>query len=278
MGLLHVDTQVTRQGDRLVADVSRDWEIWGPNGGYVSSIALRAAGLLAPAGHRPASLSVQYVSVGGFGETECRVTPVKQGRTAWLLNIELVQQDKTFLQAQVWTVARDDGPEVMDAVMPDVPPPADLKTYGQHVAEHYGEAAPAPHVFWRNIEAKPLQWRPFEAPREVRPATLTQWYSFPGFEAGDDAFADFAQAVVLIDTLLWPTHHNALASPPDYIAPSLDLTIWFHEPPRGAEWLLLDAAADVARAGLIHGRSRLWTEDGRPVATGGSNLIYAPRR
>ncbi|WP_309089265.1 thioesterase family protein [Phenylobacterium sp.] len=278
MGLLHVDTQVSRQGDRLVADVSRDWEVWGPNGGYVSAIALRAAGLVAPPGHRPASLSVQYVSVGGFGETECRVTPVKQGRSAWLLNVELIQQEKVFLQAQVWSVARDDGPETAEAEMPDAPPPAALKTFRQHVVEHYGDAAPEPHVFWTNIDVKPLSWQPFEAPRTARPATLVEWFNFPGFDPGDDAFAAFAPAVVLIDTLLWPTHHRGRAQAPDYIAPSLDLTVWFHEPPRGAQWLLLDAVSDTARAGLIHGRGRLWTEDGRLVATGGSNLIYTPKR
>jgi len=30
------------------------------------------------------------------------------------------------------------------------------------------------------------------------------------------------------------------------------------------------------REGLIHGRSRIWTEDGRLVATGGSNLLHTP--
>lgn len=278
MGLLHVDTAVRRDGERLVADLSRDWELWGPNGGYVSAVALRAVGAVVPPGHRPATLSVQYVGVGGFGETECRVTPVKQGRSAWLVNVELAQAGKAFLQAQVWTVARDDGPEVLEASMPEAPPHAGLKTFDAHVREHYGDAAPEPHVFWRNIASKPTTWRPFEAPREARPATQVQWYSFPGFDAGGDPFCDFTQACVLIDTLPWPVHHSTKAEPPDYIAPSLDLTIWFHAPPAGAEWLLLDVAVDSARAGLIHGRCRLWTEDGRLVATGGSNLLHSPRR
>ena len=45
MGDLAADTAVEPLGDgRYRASVSRDWEIWGPMGGYIASIALRAAG------------------------------------------------------------------------------------------------------------------------------------------------------------------------------------------------------------------------------------------
>jgi len=278
MGRLHLDTAVRRDGERLVADLSRDWEIWGPNGGYVSAVALRAAGAAVPDGHRPATLSVQYVGVGGFGETECRVTPVKQGRSAWLVNVELVQAGKVFLQAQVWTTSRTDGPVTAEAVMPDVPGHETLMTYEEHAQRHYGDQAPPPHVFWSNFDGKPLKWQPFDGPRQPGLAQLSEWFRFRGFEPGDDPFLDFGRAVILLDTLIWPTHHRGLPEAPDYIAPSLDLTVWFHDPPGAAEWLLVDGVADTARAGLIHGHSRLWTEDGRLVATGGSNLLHTPRR
>jgi acyl-CoA thioesterase len=277
MGALQVDTAVRRDGERLVAELSRDWEIWGPNGGYVAAVALRAVGAVAPADHRPASMSVQYVGVGDFGEVECQVTPVKQGRNAWLCNVALRQKDRTFLQAQVWTTGKTDGPVVMEAVMPDVPAPATLKTYAEHARAHYGDDVPAPHGFWSNFEGKPLGWKPFEATREAGPSILHEWYSYVGYEPGD-VYLDFARAVILLDTLIWPAHHRGLAAAPDYIAPSLDLTLWFHEPAGAAEWLLVDGVADAARAGLIHGHSRLWTDDGRLVATGGSNLLHTPRR
>ena len=49
MGDLAADTAVTEVGEgRYTARLSRDWEIWGPMGGYVAATALRAAGAASP--------------------------------------------------------------------------------------------------------------------------------------------------------------------------------------------------------------------------------------
>src|SRR5437763_14095310 len=42
VGDLDLDTRVERNaaGDGFTATLSRDWEIWGPQGGYVASVAL----------------------------------------------------------------------------------------------------------------------------------------------------------------------------------------------------------------------------------------------
>jgi hypothetical protein len=72
MGTLQDDTALTARDGKLFVTLSQDWNIWGPNGGYVAAIALRAAGKVAPAGHRPSSISVQYLSVGKFEECEGR--------------------------------------------------------------------------------------------------------------------------------------------------------------------------------------------------------------
>jgi acyl-CoA thioesterase-2 len=45
MGDLAADTRVEQVGNgRYGAHLSSEWEIWGPMGGYVAAIALRAAG------------------------------------------------------------------------------------------------------------------------------------------------------------------------------------------------------------------------------------------
>ena len=40
-------TRVEGEGGRYLARLSEDWEIWGPNGGYLATFALRAAGKVA---------------------------------------------------------------------------------------------------------------------------------------------------------------------------------------------------------------------------------------
>lgn len=272
MGALQTDTAITRDGDRLTATLNADWNIWGPNGGYVASVALRAAGAVAPEGHRPATISVQYLSVARFDVVECQVTPVKTGRNAWLLNVALVQDGKTFLQAQVWTTNKQDGPTTVQAVMPEVAHPDSLKT----LAEHLGPDADPITGFWQNIDLKPLVFIPWGEPRPPEPAIHRDWYSFVGYELGD-AFLDACRPLILIDTLLWPTHHRGLAERPNYVAPSLDVTVWFHQAAGEADWLLIDAHADTAGSGLIHGHARIWTPDGRVVASGGSNLLHVAR-
>src|SRR3990167_3208049 len=155
MGRFHQDTALADVDGVLTATLSRDWEIWGPNGGYVAAIALRAAGSLAPEGHRPASFSCQYLSAGAFGPAQAQVRVLKAGRSAVCLAVELSQAGKTFLAAQVWTTNRDGGPAVAAAPCPDAPPAAALPTM-----ESYLPADAPRHPFWANFETRPVGWVP----------------------------------------------------------------------------------------------------------------------
>src|SRR3954454_20256380 len=65
MGDLAADTSLTGSVGRYKAKLSRDWEIWGPNGGYIASIALRAAGEHSRF-DRPASIVSNFLGVASF--------------------------------------------------------------------------------------------------------------------------------------------------------------------------------------------------------------------
>jgi len=273
MGKLQEDTALVERDGRLFANLSRDWEIWGPNGGYLAAIALRAAGARAPAGHRPATSSVQYLSVGTFEEVEAIVEPVRQGRSAWCFNVALVQQGKRFLQAQVWTTDRSGGPHTHELKMPDVPEPGTLKTYRELVPR-----ANDTRDFFDNYEIKPLKLFTRE---DSHPggAVIQEWFRFPGFDSGGEIFADCARPLQMIDTLLWPAHHRGIRSGyPNYIAPSLDVSVWFHDSPRNCDWLFIDVHSATAGDGLIHGMARVWSQDRRLLATGSSHMLVTPRR
>ncbi len=271
MGLFHQDSAVAEVDGVLTANLSKDWEIWGPNGGYVAAIALRAAGTLAPEGHRPASFSCQYLSAGAFGPARADVRVLKAGRSAVCIAVDLSQEGKTFLTAQVWTTNRDNGPEMAATPRPDSPPPGDLMPI-----EHYLPPDAPKHGFWINFEVRPIVWIPFG--QQIQPGEpIRQWQRFKDFEPVD-VFADYARSLVLIDTPLWPAHRRAQPPEADYIAPSLDLAVWFHEDPRGSAWLLSEARSEKAHGGLIHGTGQVWSEDGRLLASAGDHMLHTPRR
>lgn len=271
MGALQDDTALTQQGGRLTATLSRDWEIWGPNGGYLAAIALRAAGRAVPEGHRPATFSCQYLSSPPFGEVELRVEPARRRRQAWCLNVAMIESGRTHLQAQVWTTNRVAGPDHAGLKPPAAPPPAPLKPIEAYMPEGHVK-----HRFWQNIDSKPVRFAPPGTP-DLDGDFGRQWFKLVGFDAGGDPFLDCAQSLVMIDTLIWPTFWRTQPEPPSYIAPSLDLTVRLHEAPGASAWLLLDVQADAAKAGLIAGGARVWSGDGRLLATGGSQLLVVDR-
>ena len=79
VGDLERDTELSGKDGHYTAELSRDWEIWGPNGGYLSAIALRAAGAVAKI-RRPASFAGQFLRVAEFGKVDVRVSVPRAGR------------------------------------------------------------------------------------------------------------------------------------------------------------------------------------------------------
>lgn len=271
MGTLQDDTRIRTVGGKFTAEISRDWEIWGPSGGYLSAVALRAAGTVAPDDHRPASYSCQYLSAGSFGPIDIEAEPVRRGRTAWCIDVALIGGGKRFLQAQVWTTSKMDGPRKVDRRMPDVPGPDALRP-----VEELLPADTRQHPFSKHFDSRHvtfIDWKTFDP----RGSVAEHWYRFRDFDAEGDVFLDCARPLLMIDMMPWPAFHRGLEIKPDYIAPSLDVTAWFHEPPGASQWLLCDARSDVALGGLINGRVDVWSQDGRPIASGGSNLLHVAR-
>src|SRR3989442_1047214 len=79
------DTAVRGGGGRYQAALSADWEVWGPLGGYVAAIALRAIGTECP-GMRPASISCQFLAAAAFAETDVEVVALRAGKRSRALH------------------------------------------------------------------------------------------------------------------------------------------------------------------------------------------------
>jgi acyl-CoA thioesterase II len=147
MGDLAEDTALDQLGDgRYRATLSRDWEIWGPMGGYVAACALRAAGD-ASSQPLPASFSCHYLGVARFEPIDIRVEPRREGRAATSQRVEVTQSGRAVLDAMVWGTSEGPGLEHDETVPPDVPSPDDLPGRPPDSVR--------PYRFWDNLESRP---------------------------------------------------------------------------------------------------------------------------
>ncbi len=277
MGDLNTDTSVESTGEpgRYRTRFSRDWEIWGPSGGYLASVAMRAAGKESRL-PRPATFSCAYLAVGNFDdEVEITVTPIREAKRAQALRVQVEQAGRALLEAHVWVVDNDlSGLEHDVAVMPDVPGPDDLKSFDELFPDQKGGGP----RFWRNFERKPVRWIPPEEwPPDVVEPKSQLWLKFAPTPCFEDPWADAARYVVLLDTFQWPAAYGAhvLRGPelPAFIAPNLDFSARFHRAAPGSEWLLIDAHGPIAEGGLMTGESRVWSQDGRLLASAAGHLL-----
>ncbi|HVX21471.1 MAG TPA: thioesterase family protein [Acidimicrobiales bacterium] len=283
MGDLAVDTAVRpapgggvgdgtgRQPDgtgRFTATLSPEWEIWGPMGGYVAAVALRAAGAASPF-RRPATFACHYLAVARFEPVDLVVTVQRAARTALSQRVVMTQGDRTVLTAEVWSVGPVDGLEHHVAEPPDVPGPDGLAS----MAELQPDDWPW-FPFWNNLDYRPVAAREQWPPPGPLPARWQAWLRFRPTATFVDPWVDAARAVVLLDVVGWPSahQHHAWADPP-YIAPSLDLSVAFHEPAADADWLLADGHSPVAGDGLVGWNGRLWSPRRRLVATAGGQAL-----
>jgi len=273
MGDLNLDTTPTGAGGRYTIHISEDWRIWGPNGGYLAAVALRAAGLEAKI-KRPASIACHFLGVARFEEAEIEVRTVHSGRSSESLHVTMTQHGRPILQAIVRTAGEVPGVEHDFAIPPEVPPPDALKSFLEHVPEPPGPQVP----FWDNVDSRIIHTERVLDWDEPFPANLLEWYRFQPTPTFDDPFADASRYVILLDTFAWPTAANPhRGGSNEYQAVNIDVVAWFHRPAPESEWLLCDYESPVAHGGLVGAHGRVWSEDRRLNASGGAQCLCVPR-
>jgi len=255
-----------REGQPGRAVLSRNWEVWGPNGGYLSAIALRAA-MVRSRLPRPASFHGHFLAGGQFAPVDLHVQTLGGGKRAESLRVEIVQDGRTLLAASVWMV--DDGLRGYEhdfAEAPDVPGPDSLRPY-QELADDYDEW----YSIWRSMEGRPVRWG-HDDPGE--PISQT-WLRFNETPIADRQ-ADAVRQLFWLDFPGWNATIAAHPWPFPFLTPNLDLTVQFHRFAPEVEWTLADGNVLVAEDGLVGCVSRLWTEGGRLLATGTSKHVCRP--
>lgn len=265
-GDFDADTTVAGGDGRYRAVLSPRWEVWGPMGGYVAAVALRA--LAAEAGlPRPASFHCHFLSVARFAPVDLEVESLRRGKRAHALAVRMTQDGAPVLAASGWFVDGGLAGFVHDDVrMPDVPPPEALRSYAV-LSENYDEWYPV----WRTIDGHPARWS-----QEPGPPVWQTWMRLVRTPPLDPIL-QAARAAMWMDMMMWnaatPPH---VPWPVQYLAPNLDLAVSFHASAEEDEWLLCDAHAPFAGGGLVGCTGRVWTASGRLVASGTSTLFCRP--
>jgi acyl-CoA thioesterase len=256
---------VAGDGDRFRATLSPDWAVWGPNGGYLAAIALRAAMLRSRAA-RPASFQCQFLAPGEFGPVDIHVAPSGGGKRAEALHVEMMQGERLLLRASAWMVADElQGYRHDFSAAPQIAAPAALRGY-QELADDYDQWYP----IWRSIEGRPLVWH--------QPPGHPQWQTWLRFSDTifTDRRGDAMRQLFWLDFPGWNATIAAHAWPFPFLTPNLDLTAQFHHFDPDSAWILADGVALLAEDGLVGCVSRLWSERGVLLATGTSQHVCRP--
>lgn len=260
-------TRVEGSGERYVAELSDAWEIWGPNGGYLAAIALRAAGRAAQI-PQPRSFYCHFLSSPAFEAVQLEVRALKRGRRAESFAVEMTQRGRPVLYALVKTAADGPGYSHQHPAPPEVAPPESLKSYEQLLSSE----KPWPFNFWNNVERRPTHQNVSTPPASPK---LREWTRFRPRPCFEDPFLDAARSLILLDTFGFPAAYQMYRSW-EYLAPNLDTSVWFHQFNPGCEWLLIDHECTVAEHGLMAVSGRVWDTEGRLLATGSAQLCCLP--
>ena len=239
-------------------------------GGQVIAQALQAAQRSAE-GKQAHSLHAYFMRPGDEGHPIVfRVVRDFDGGSFATRRVIASQRGEPILNMAA-SFQRAEGGFVHQAAMPDVPPPESLRPESELRAEIADRLPERGKLFFlrpRPIEIRPTKPRNWDAPVRTEPAQ-SSWFRICAPIADDPALhravLAYASDMSLLGTAMlphgvnWTTHKMQNAS--------LDHAIWFHEPFRADEWLLYDCDSPWAGHARGFNRGRIFTADGRLVAS-----------
>ena len=258
-----IDTDLYR-GPRLPGGVGRVF------GGQVIAQALQAAQRSVDG--KPAhSLHAYFMRPGDeHFPIIYRVVRDFDGRSFATRRVIAMQKGQPILNLAASFQAPEDGLHHQD-MMPDVAMPEDLRSEHDLRLEHIDDVPEHMRAFFlrpRPIEIRPVKPRFWTNPVKSDPV-YHNWFrvvaAVPDDPAIHRAMLCYASDMALLGTALLPHGVNWLTS--NLQSASLDHSVWLHEPFRADDWLL--HTTDSPWAGHARGfnRGRIYTRDGRLVAS-----------
>jgi len=198
------------------------------------------------------------------------VDRIRDGASFTSRRVVAIQHGRAIFQLAASFQITESGFEHADE-MPEVPPPETLKSRvrpAQTQARFHERQQPGGVDLFSAIDLRYVTPNPHEG---ERPKAHRQqvWMRARG-TLGDDpvlhtCLLTYASDMTLLDATLAP--HGTSASQGSVMLASLDHAMWFHGPFRADEWLLYDQHTPAASGARGLATGRVFTTDGRFVAS-----------
>jgi acyl-CoA thioesterase-2 len=256
------DTRVIAAEGGWQTTLSPDWQVTGPQGGYVAAIALRAmAGLVQP-GFVPVALTAQYLTAAASGPAEVGVILLRQGRSAAFTTATVHQGERMELGASASFFHPVDGPTRLALTPPAVPPP-------EACIPMIAPAPPGPRFsFHDNYELLIPEWTDNQADDSD---DFIFWGRYKVQNWGNDLLVQAASLIPLLDMAVFPASFRSIPGFPGAV--TLDLTVHWHSHPPSQTWLLLRGRCQHASSGMLNGWAEAWTPEGHLLATAAQQAV-----
>jgi acyl-CoA thioesterase II len=238
-------------------------------GGQVVAQALAAATRSAPPGRAAHSLHAYFLASGDPGVPfDYRVEHLREGRSFTTSRVTASQHDRDVFSATVQFTTPATGPSHCDP-MPAVPGPEAAQAQTPlHLPKAGGEGETWP--WGEPIELRWVTGGPDAAARnEARHQAWFRWTeAVADSPHGQAGVLAYASDLTLLVVAIAPHDPDAGGfGPPSLLVGSLDHAVWFHEAARADEWMLYDQSSHWAGGGRAIATGRIWSRDGRLLAT-----------
>lgn len=240
-------------------------------GGQVLGQALSAASYTAPPERAAHSLHAYFLRPGdGNKPIVYTVERMRDGKSFATRRVKAIQKGQPIFFMSVSFQRQEVGFDHQDE-MPDVPGPDDIESE-MDMARALADQIP-PGIQEKILCEKPIEIRPVDPVNpfkpQKKPARKYVWFRtvkpLPDDAATHRYMLAYASDFNLVTTSLLPHGHTFWE--PEMQVASLDHAMWFHRPFRMDQWLLYAIDSPNASQGRGMGIGRIFTRDGRLVAT-----------
>jgi len=256
------DTRVTHTETGWQTVLSPNWQVTGPQGGYVAAIALRAmAGLVAP-GFLPAALTAQYLTPASAGPAEVEPLLLRQGRRAAFTTATVRQNGKGVLGASASFCQPGEGPTLLALTPPALPPPDECRSMEMR------EPSGASFSFHQNYD---LRFAPGMKREPDGIPEFNFWANYREHAWDNDPLIHAAALIPLLDMAVFAAAFRSIRAFPGGV--TLDLTAHWHSFPASQGWIILRGRCLHAGTGMLNGWTEAWTAEGTLLATSAQQAV-----